>query len=59
MFRIHDLSNIQIGKNGSIIDVLIPHDLLLRYTSSIVTLLNSLLLNKFHLISGQNNILKH
>lgn len=57
MFRIHDLSNIQIGKNGSIIDVLIPKDLLLRYTSSIITLLTSLLL--FHLISGQINILKH
>lgn len=57
MFRIHDLSNIQIGKNGSIIDVLIPQDLLLRYTSSIITLLTSLLL--FHLISGQINILKH
>lgn len=55
MFRIHDLSNIQIGKNGSIIDVLTPHDLLLRYTStgSIITLLNSLLLNKFHLTSGK------
>lgn len=53
MFQIHDLSNIQIGKNGSIIDVLTPHDLLLRYTSSIITLLNGLLLNKFHLTSGK------
>lgn len=53
MYRIHDLSKIQIGKNGSIIDVLTPHDLLLRYTSSIITLLNGLLLNKFHLTSGK------